>query len=209
MAKKDASNKASKPIPNKHLHSRVSYLYQAACHISSQTSPDAGSSKAQDLGATTTGTEGALNLADNEHKESTRSGRSTAFPPGLSHYLVSHLQSVSRKSQVRLSKDVKHSICKRCSTILIPGETSTSRIENLSRGAKKPWADVLVIKCEVCEAQKRFPVGAKRQPRKKDRLQTKKSHVPVASKKEDTSNGQSDSNGVTPMIADIDMQTAT
>lgn len=70
------------------------------------------------------------------------------------------------KSQIRLSQDVKHSICKRCSAILIPGSTSSSKVENLSRGGKKPWADVLVIECNVCSAQKRFPVGAKRQPRK-------------------------------------------
>ncbi|KAK7528400.1 RNAse P Rpr2/Rpp21/SNM1 subunit domain-containing protein [Phyllosticta citriasiana] len=209
MAKKDGS-KGPKPVPNKHLHSRISYLYQAACHLSAQDSPDAGSGKAQEIDA-------KLSSADNQFSTSTDDksqdmswlSRSAAFPPGLSHYLVSHLQSVSRKAQIRLSQNVKHFICKRCSTVLIPGKTSTSRIENLSRGGRKPWADVLVIKCEVCETQKRFPVGAKRQPRKKDRTQANMSKAPVAGAKEEVANEQGDSTGVTPMIADINMDAPT
>ncbi|KAK8166360.1 RNAse P, Rpr2/Rpp21 subunit, partial [Phyllosticta citrichinensis] len=160
----------SKPVPNKHLHSRISYLYQAACHLSSQDSPTAGSGRAPELDAKTSSTDNQVSTtADEENQDIIWSNSSAAFPPGLSHYLVSHLHSVSRKTQIRLSQDVKRSICKRCSTVLIPGKTSTSRVENLSRGGRKPWADVLVIKCEVCETQKRFPVGAKRQPKKKDR----------------------------------------
>ncbi|KAF3905117.1 hypothetical protein ABW21_db0202749 [Orbilia brochopaga] len=76
---------------------------------------------------------------------------------GLSRYYTSHLLSVSRKSVQRLSPDVKRSICKRCSSVLIPGVSCTNRIENNSKNERKPWADVLVVQCNFCKACKRFP----------------------------------------------------
>ncbi|KAH7052373.1 RNAse P Rpr2/Rpp21/SNM1 subunit domain-containing protein [Macrophomina phaseolina] len=154
MAKGDASK--PKTVPNKHLHARISYLYQAANYLANQSAQDA-----QQTGP------GAMNI------DNTKAGVN-AFPPGLPFYYASHLQSVSMKSQIRLSQNIKHSICKRCNAILIPGSTSSNKIENLSRGGKKPWADVLIIECNVCKAQKRFPVGAKRQPRKSERARVER-----------------------------------
>jgi ribonuclease P protein subunit RPR2 len=43
-----------------------------------------------------------------------------------------------------------------------------AQIENLSKGGRKPWADVLVVRCRVCGFVKRYPVGARRQRKKKD-----------------------------------------
>ncbi|OJD35230.1 rnase p rpr2 rpp21 subunit domain-containing protein [Diplodia corticola] len=145
MAKGDASK--PKAVPNKHLHSRISYLYQAATYLANQSGQ-----RAEQRNGGNAGDPGQ-----------------NAFPPGLPFYYASHLHSVSMKSQIRLSQDVKNSVCKRCNAILIPGNTSSSKIENLSRGAKKPWADVLVVECNVCNAQKRYPVGAKRQPKKSEK----------------------------------------
>ena len=85
---------------------------------------------------------------------------------GPSRHLISQLRSVSLKGQIRLSQAMKHSICKRCDALLVPGSTSSTRIENKSRGGKKAWADVLVVTCQSCSAVKRFPVGAKRQCRR-------------------------------------------
>lgn len=85
---------------------------------------------------------------------------------GLPLMLGSHMRAVVQKSQVRLQRDVKRSFCKVCNTPLIEGSTSTKEIENSSKGGKKPWADVFVVKCAVCYATKRFPVGAKKQRRK-------------------------------------------
>lgn len=64
---------------------------------------------------------------------------------------------------------MKRSICKVCSTPLMPDTTSKTRIENKSRAGKKSCADVLVIQCQNCNAEKRFPVGAQRQKRKVER----------------------------------------
>jgi ribonuclease P protein subunit RPR2 len=61
-------------------------------------------------------------------------------------------------------------MCKSCNAVLVPGRTAIQRIENESKGGKKPWADVLVISCNRCGSKKRLPVGAKRQPKKRERL---------------------------------------
>lgn len=143
---KDKAGKGEKSIPNKHLHARTSFLYQAATYLSLQTSaqPPPEASKAQSITTVNTGHNGPPQSA-------------------LALQLASHLRAVSLKAQIRLSPDMKRSICKKCNTVLIPGRTSTSLIENKSRGGRKPWADVLVIQCNFCGGQKRFPVGSTRQ----------------------------------------------
>lgn len=83
--------------------------------------------------------------------------------------LGSDLQQVSRKGQLRLSVDLKRSLCKSCNTVLVPGRTASHEIENLSKGGSKPWADVLVVTCGVCGGKKRFPVGATKREKKAER----------------------------------------
>lgn len=88
---------------------------------------------------------------------------------GLPLHLANHIRQVAQKAIIRLPPDIKHSICKRCNAVLVDGLTSSKRTENLSKGGKKPWADVLVIECGACGAAKRFPVGAPRQEKKAER----------------------------------------
>ncbi|EMD96223.1 hypothetical protein COCC4DRAFT_35925 [Bipolaris maydis ATCC 48331] len=126
----------AKGIPNKHLHARSSFLYQAATYLTLQTA---------------------------EVTETPRGKHPTPKSPNslsLALSLSSDLQQVSRKGQLRLAVSLKRTLCKSCNSILVPGRTATHRIENASKGGKKPWADVLVITCGVCAGQKRFPVGA-------------------------------------------------
>ncbi|KAH7090663.1 RNAse P Rpr2/Rpp21/SNM1 subunit domain-containing protein [Paraphoma chrysanthemicola] len=144
----------SKGIPSRHLHARTTFLYQAATYLTLQTAPNVREAKG-------------------------RSGHSDLSPQFSAQQLPHHsplalqlgmdLQQVSRKAQLRLSVDLKRTICKACNTILVPGSTATHTTENMSRGAAKTWADVLVIKCLICGGQKRFPVGAKTQPKKRVR----------------------------------------
>ena len=140
----------SKGIPSKHLHARTAFLYQAATYLTLQTSPNDTFQASEDLAQT----------------HSYRSVHCSPIPLQLG----SDLQQVSRKAQLRLSVDVKRTICKRCNTILIHGRTATQAIENASKGGKKPWADVLVLECKVCGGKKRFPVGIDRQAKKGARL---------------------------------------
>lgn len=87
----------------------------------------------------------------------------------LSRVFTSQMRGVSLKTQTRLSIPVKRSFCKRCDTILIPEVNCTHEIRNESRGRKKPWADVLVIRCLVCTTEKRFPQTEKRSKKLSDR----------------------------------------
>lgn len=193
MAKAKAKAKGSKTsnVPQRHLHSRVSFLYQAAIllagtQMSSQTVPNPCIDDHQMYHATedprakhvhTTVSLQKSERADEaqctqEPGVSTRQGASQGLPithAPMARHLLSHLRGVSLKSQIRLSPAIKHSLCKRCDTLLVPGSTSTSRMENLSKGGRKPWADVLILQCGICHAEKRFPVGAPRQQKREQR----------------------------------------
>jgi len=89
---------------------------------------------------------------------------------GLQFHLSRHMRQVAQRATIRVPSSLKHTICKRCGAILIPNETSSKQVENRSRGGKKPWADVLLVECRLCGAAKRFPVGARRQAKKVDRV---------------------------------------
>ncbi|EUC46597.1 hypothetical protein COCMIDRAFT_92417 [Bipolaris oryzae ATCC 44560] len=126
----------AKGIPNKHLHARSSFLYQAATYLTLQTA------------------EAADTPQDKQAAPKSPNRLSLALS------LSSDLQQVSRKGQLRLAVSLKRTLCKSCNSVLIPGRTATHRIENESKCGKKPWADVLVVTCGVCAGQKRFPAGA-------------------------------------------------
>ncbi|KAF2499548.1 Rpr2-domain-containing protein [Lophium mytilinum] len=174
--------KGRKNIPNKHLHARVSYLYQAASYLSLQT-PDSQHkeikerSRPQEGDALNT-TASSTKLSEESetgHEEHTQHTTKKSPQSGLALFLGSQLRSVSQKGQVRLSRDLKRSICKSCNAFLVPGRNSTTSMENTSRNGKKPWADVLVIECQTCGSKKRFPVGSKCQARKSERVSIKSS----------------------------------
>jgi ribonuclease P protein subunit RPR2 len=137
-----AKDKLPKPkgVPNKHLHIRTTFLYQAAAYLT-------------------------LQAAANDSKQSQPDESNSACSP-LALQLGADLHTVSRKAQLRLALDLKRSMCKSCHTVLVPGRTATQLVENQSKGGKKPWADVVVVSCNFCDGKKRFPAGAKRQPKK-------------------------------------------
>lgn len=178
-------------VPHKHLHSRIAFLSQAANYLSKMSKEDKGypEKAANREQASTKATEEQLPIEVSPQETSTvvgpvalsvsnipiqphgleQNGSSTKL--GQSQRLMSHLRAVSLKSQIRLSPSIKHSFCRHCESPLIPGSTSSTKIENTSRGGRKPWADILVVTCKICGASRRAPVGAERQQKKKDRLQ--------------------------------------
>lgn len=178
-------------IPHRHLHSRIAFLYQAANYLSQVSKEDKGySEEATDRNqALTMATEEqppiegflqetstvvgpvASNVSKIRNHPHDLEQNKSSVGLGQSRRLMSHLRAVSLKSQIRLSPSIKHSICRHCESPLIPRSTSSSKIENTSRGGRKQWADVLVVTCKLCGTSRRAPVGAERQPRKKDRLQ--------------------------------------
>jgi ribonuclease P protein subunit RPR2 len=141
-----SQTRKSKEIPSKHLHARRTLLYQAATCLTLQTTSH----------ETTT----SSILASSLHVPS--------YSP-LSLQLCSDLRQVTRKAQLHLTADLKRSLCKRCNTVLITGRTATQSVENLSKGVKKAWANVLVLSCRPCDERERFLVGSKRQNKEQER----------------------------------------
>lgn len=182
-----AKEKAKKGVPNKHLHARIAYLHQSATYLSAQSlaqprngvqQPTADEILEQRQPAErmigippgTLAIDAAQSIANKKPSPGQPSTATYNPPPsGLPLQLNAHLRSVAQKGQIRLSKDLKLAICKICSSPLIEGETCLRSIENLSKGGRKPWANVLVLKCCACGACKRFPIGAKKQKRKSAR----------------------------------------
>lgn len=80
----------------------------------------------------------------------------------LARSMAKNVVMVSQKTVLKLSPEVKRSICKKCYNFMIPGLSMGMAIENKSKtGDEKN--DVLVHTCSVCQKEKRFPVGANRE----------------------------------------------
>jgi ribonuclease P protein subunit RPR2 len=142
-----AKQKGPAGVPNRHIYSRASYLYQAGQYL-------ATASQAQDATKEQSASEKASN------------NRQASAAMNVSRLYMADMKAVSLKVLIRQSPAIKRSICKYCSTLQIEGKTCQSVVENASKGGKKPWADVLVIRCSVCQNVKRYPVDCPRQKRK-------------------------------------------
>lgn len=182
---KAKAKKADGHIPQRHLRARISYLHQAAIYMHSlspgspsqplnenhEAVPNRGGSRIPH-GEPTAGAiqvtkePSSPHTIPNLHQRPKGNNALRLAGLGQTHRFVSHLRAVSLKGQIRLSADMKRSICKRCDSHLVVGSTATRNMENKSRGGKKPWAEVLVVSCNTCGVEKRFPVAAKRQPRR-------------------------------------------
>lgn len=85
----------------------------------------------------------------------------------MSRGLLADMRAVSLKVLIRQRPELKRSVCRYCDTLLLAEGTSGGGscdvvVENASRGGRKPWADVLVVRCRTCGGAKRFPVGEPR-----------------------------------------------
>lgn len=175
-----AKEKTSKAVQNKHIYARASYLYQAAAYLSAQ----GHGNKDVTLSASTSSpviSKDFETVADNFVQDTPSDTQppasstpasaqttTTAYatqPHGSPRHLLTHLRGICLKSQVRLSQDIKRSICKRCNVLLVPGKTCAARVENASKGGKKEWADVYVVRCLGCGGVKGFPVGMRQKGR--------------------------------------------
>ncbi|KAL8895217.1 MAG: hypothetical protein Q9192_003778, partial [Flavoplaca navasiana] len=175
--KKDART-TRKPVD-----ARVSYLYQAAKYFagvkldnqSNVTGPELDPlEKYQSSRKPTSGAapiDGMdVNAKSAETLKKGSSEFSSTYDESNIRTMLSHLRGISRKGATSVPSTIKRSVCKRCNLLLIDSWNSSKQLENTSRGGKKPWADVLIVTCHACGTAKHFPLGAKRQARKKDRL---------------------------------------
>lgn len=210
MAKAGKSNKSGSGtgIPQKHLHSRISYLYQAAIYLGAVELNCEESPQKQEIktrGPLRSGrskkASDRVGRSNHHHRLSeakdstmTESGKTleckinpTATRASLaqSRHLLASMRSISQKSQLRLSQSIKRSVCRRCNALLTLN--STAEIENPSREGRKHWADVLVIRCCQCGLVKRYPVGMGQGAKRKT---TKRFEDAAATSKADSGDGR-------------------
>lgn len=129
--------KKAAAIPHQHVHARLAFLHQAIQHLH----------------------ESQQRVEDERHIPSAGAHSSANSQGGQTRHLVNNLRGVSRRSVLRLNRETKHSFCKHCDVLLVPGQTAEVRVENASKGQRKSWADVKVVKCRNCGCVKRFPIG--------------------------------------------------
>ncbi|TVY21895.1 hypothetical protein LARI1_G000270 [Lachnellula arida] len=149
MSKAKAA-KGTVNVPNKILHSRVSYLYQAASYLAAQQphSESGPTRYERDTSKTPSNHPKSIETNGAEHSSSTTFSEAAAYRPA-SRRMISDLRSVTLKGQMRISPAMKHSTCKKCDTLLVDGSTCTNEVENKSKEGKKPWADVPILDCLV------------------------------------------------------------
>lgn len=148
-------------VQNRPMYSRISFLYQAATYLAEAARAGPGS--------TTADPDVDMERDGHNDNNATPDGHSAATTQALARTLLTDLRAVTLKTQIRITPDIKRTICRHCDTLLVEGQTCTSTVENASRGGRKPWADVLTIRCHTCGRQKRFPVNAPRQKRRPHR----------------------------------------
>ncbi|QUC20135.1 uncharacterized protein UV8b_04376 [Ustilaginoidea virens] len=150
-----AKAKGHAGVQNRAIYSRASYLYQAATYLSRRADADALENAASAGQAP----------ADKAHPAAANDGSQRKALGNLSRLAITTMKSVSLKAQIRQSPPLKRTVCKLCDTLLVPGRTCRSTVENASKGARKPWADMLVVECKTCGNRRRYPVDAPRQKR--------------------------------------------
>ncbi|KAJ5787820.1 hypothetical protein N7457_002810 [Penicillium paradoxum] len=164
--KKEAKNAKNS---QSHIRARLDYLHQAALYFqgtSTLQNPQSihivQSNEESFVGGQLSVSETSHVLESNQQAHPASQKRTDKPLGNLSRVCISHLRAVALKTQIRLPTTLKRSVCKRCETILTPGVTCSHEITNASRGGKKPWADVLVVRCFQCGTEKRFPQTEKR-----------------------------------------------
>lgn len=155
--------KGNAGIQNRHIYSRASYLYQAASYLANCAHQTKKTNKTGDDEDITRKGEQSV-AADGDDFTHNKQERKAVI--NLSHQVISDMRSVSLKAQIRQSPTIKQTICKYCDAVQIEGKTCHSTVENRSKGGRKPWADILVTRCDACGNVKRYPIGAPRQKRK-------------------------------------------
>jgi ribonuclease P protein subunit RPR2 len=139
---------------NSHVRARINFLYNAATLL--QTA----SRKSEAVEHTVKPVEDevmtGLTLGE-AHANGDISRDPADRVPALARTYIYQMRGVSLKSQLRLPIEQKRSFCKRCDILLIAGNNCTEEIRNPSRGSRKPWAEVRVVRCTTCGTEKRFP----------------------------------------------------
>jgi ribonuclease P protein subunit RPR2 len=159
---------------NSHVRARINYLYKAATYLQSTKPTTRETVKAVKKTHEDEVMPDSARIVPPISVNESTTGDRAQYHPQLARMCISQMRGVSQKSQLRLPIEQKRSFCKRCDTLLISGENCTEELRNTSRGARKPWAEIRVVRCNGCGTEKRFPQAAKRSRKLSDRKQDSK-----------------------------------
>jgi ribonuclease P protein subunit RPR2 len=169
--------KAKTPsVVNRHIYSRASYLFQAAEYLAKCRNQRQAVVTKDESRNQTVSQPNVPDVAQLEQRASSNTARQ----------MLAEVRSMTLKAQLRQSSSMKRATCKYCDSMLVEGQTCRSHIENHSKGGKKPWADVLVMECQICKNAKRFPISAVRQKRRHLRSTTSQPAVVEDNGKQDS-----------------------
>lgn len=149
-------------VPNRHVYTRISFLYQASAYLARTGKQGSYTTSHGPVADASVDTEASVVENANRTQDRTsptQDDKAITASQNMSRRLLTDIRAIAQKSVIRVSPDLKRSMCKYCDALLVEGQTSSTAIENKSKGGKKPWADVLVVKCHACGGEKRFPVS--------------------------------------------------
>ena len=74
--------------------------------------------------------------------------------PALARRHVQLARSIATRYTVRIPENDKRRICKKCSTLLVPGKTATYRAN--------PKQKAMAMTCKYCGSVRRYPYGKRK-----------------------------------------------
>ncbi|KAJ5600554.1 hypothetical protein N7450_001621 [Penicillium hetheringtonii] len=154
-----------------HLKARMGFLEKAANYLQAAKTTGKNIDEVSETDETSQMSRNADYTSTKENAKTevgTRTPRTIQAPSSnLSRVYISQMYGVSLKTLTRLPIQTKRVV----KPPLSSGTTCTIETQNASRGRKKPWADVMVIRCLVCGTEKRFPETGRRSQKLLERRQ--------------------------------------
>ncbi|TDL24232.1 Rpr2-domain-containing protein [Rickenella mellea] len=153
-------------IPNKDILQRLNFLYQASVlmhKIASpsdnpdSSTPDSGNPRLEATQEDNSET-GRGRHERNMHKSNGKQQRMGTASDLARNYIRS-MRIIGQKTNVRMDPSVKRSLCKGCSTVLVPGSTATVRIKSM-----RSHRHAISYTCTHCSTTRRIPAPPTAQP---------------------------------------------
>eukprot|EP01111_Echinosteliopsis_oligospora_P013468 TRINITY_DN4836_c0_g1_i1.p1 TRINITY_DN4836_c0_g1~~TRINITY_DN4836_c0_g1_i1.p1 ORF type:complete len:185 (+),score=61.36 TRINITY_DN4836_c0_g1_i1:102-656(+) len=76
---------------------------------------------------------------------------SPSLPSSIGRFYMNTMKRIATRSTLRLDKTIKRTMCKKCSSLLIPSISSSVRVVSKKHHQMK-------ITCDLCGGMKRFPI---------------------------------------------------
>ncbi|EFA80551.1 hypothetical protein PPL_06490 [Heterostelium album PN500] len=152
-------------LKNIDVYKRMNFLYQAA-YLMKQTNSNRMNSTNinNDDNNSSSGVieEQIDNSDDNNNNNKVVSDGNN----NLSSFYCNVIKQISRRGVIRMNSRLKKTICKKCSSLMVPGVSSTVRIKDHRESH-------ITLKCNNCNTVKRFQTNKHRENNKQKKLKKK------------------------------------